>query len=215
MTELRCLDCGRGYDVNEPVWACACHGVLDLHIKAVFPVKAIRLRRPGLWRYREALPIKRDENIVSFGEGFTPLFPVDCEGSRLFLKLDFLFPTGSFKDRGASVLLSKVKELGIHRVVEDSSGNAGAAIAAYSALAGVQCQVFVPSSTSRTKIRQIELSGAQLVRINGSRADTARAAFETAQHSYYASHYWNPYFFEGTKCLSENLLKADPSPPLD
>lgn len=86
-----------------------------------------------MWRYREALPINNDKNIVPFDEGYTPLIEIKIENKRLFVKLEQLFPTGSYKDRGASLLISKAKELGIKRLVEDSSGNAGCAIAAYSA----------------------------------------------------------------------------------
>ena len=88
-----------------------------------------------MWRYREAIPIEKDENIISFDEGFTPLTEVDFSGVKVLVKQDHLFPTGSFKDRGAAVLISKAKECGVSRVVEDSSGNAGCAIGAYCAKA--------------------------------------------------------------------------------
>ena len=129
-----------------------------------------------LWRYREALPIVHDANIVSLGEPLTPLVLTGISG--LHLKLDFMFPTASFKDRGASVLLSKVKELGIDEVVEDSSGNAGAAIAAYSARAGVRCRIFIPAGTSRNKVRQIELFGAELTAALENRRDHLDEAAE-------------------------------------
>jgi threonine synthase len=118
------------------------------------------------------------------------------------MKQDHLFPTGSYKDRGASVLISKVKELGIQNVVEDSSGNAGCAIAAYSAQARIKCQIFVPQDTSLGKLAQIQLSGAQLHKIPGSREDTGGAALKAAAKDYYASHSWNPFFFQGTKTFA-------------
>ncbi|MDP6505994.1 MAG: pyridoxal-phosphate dependent enzyme, partial [Planctomycetota bacterium] len=77
-----------------------------------------------MWRYREAIPIRSDENSVSLQEGFTPLSPLKLAGTEILVKQDHLFPTGSYKDRGASVLISKAKELGVDYVVEDSSGNA-------------------------------------------------------------------------------------------
>ena len=155
-----------------------------------------------MWRYREALPIDRDDNVVSFGEGMTPLIPVELGPSSLLLKLDQLFPTGSYKDRGAAVLVSKAKELGIGRVVEDSSGNAGCAIAAYAAKAGIGCEILVPENTSPGKLSQILFYGASLRRIPGSREDTAAAALEAAETTYYASHSWNPFFFQGTKTFA-------------
>ncbi len=158
-----------------------------------------------MWRYREALPIDRDENIVSFGEGMTPMIPVALGPGSLLLKLDQLFPTGSYKDRGASVLVSKAKELGITRVVEDSSGNAGCAIAAYAASAGIGCEILVPESTSPGKLSQILLYGASLRKIPGSREDTAAAALAAAETTYYASHTWNPFFFQGTKTFAYEI----------
>ena len=110
--------------------------------------KLIVGRKPTMWRYRESLPIVNDANIVSFDEGMTPMIPFDIGPGSLHLKLEQLFTTGSYKDRGAAVLISKAKELGIERVVEDSSGNAGCAIAAYAAKAGIRCEILVPASTS-------------------------------------------------------------------
>ena len=155
-----------------------------------------------MWRYREAIPVEKDENIVSFGEGFTPLLEINIENTSVIVKYDCLFPTGSFKDRGASVLVSKIKELGIKKIVEDSSGNAGAAIAAYSAKAGIDCEIFVPEGISESKLKQIRYYGATLHKIPGSRENTAHKAMKAAQDSYYASHSWNPFFFHGTKTFA-------------
>jgi threonine synthase len=118
------------------------------------------------------------------------------------VKQDQLFASGSYKDRGASVLISKVADLGIREVVEDSSGNAGCAIAAYCARAGIECAIYVPLATSPGKVAQIEGYGAQVHRIPGSRENTARAVLAAAQTTYYASHSWNPFFFHGTKTFA-------------
>jgi len=160
-----------------------------------------------MWRYRAAIPIRRDEDIVSFGEGFTPLLPLVFKRRQAFIKLDFSFPTGSFKDRGASVLVSKIKELGIPKVVIDSSGNAGAAVAAYCSRAGIKCEVFVPSGTPAGKLAQIRAYGARLRQIPGTREDTARAVLKSAARTYYASHYWNPFFFQGTKTFAYEVCE--------
>jgi len=96
-------------------------------------------------------------------------------------------------------LISKVHELGVRKVVEDSSGNAGCAISAYCARGGITCAIYVPEDTAAGKLAQIRLYGAELHRIPGSREDTARAVWEAAAHTYYASHSWNPFFFHGTK----------------
>ena len=159
-------------------------------------------RRPGLWRYREAIPIQKDGSILSMGEGFTPLEEVEFNGRSALLKIDYLFPTGSYKDRGAAVLISKAKELGIKKVVEDSSGNAGSAIAAYCARAGIECGIYAPRSISSGKLVQIQTYGANLKKIEGSREKTARMTMEAAKKNYYASHCWNPYFLHGTKTFA-------------
>jgi len=131
-----------------------------------------------------------------------PLCELAIDGRKPLIKFEQLFPTGSFKDRGASVLMSKVKELGVTKIVEDSSGNAGCAIAAYAAKAGIECDIFVPEKTSAGKLAQIQMYGANLVKIPESREDTALAALKAAEDSFYASHAWNPFFFQGTKTFA-------------
>ena len=103
---------------------------------------------------------------------------------------------------GASVLIRKVKELSIKEVVEDSSGNAGAAIASYCAQAGVTCHIYAPENTSAGKLAQVQFYGAELHKIPGTREDTAQAALLAAEKIYYASHAWNPFFFHGTKTFA-------------
>jgi len=200
--QLICTACKATYPADKPRWRCDCGSVLDLDFTPVFDLAKIARRKPTMWRYREAIPIAEDNAIVSFDEGFTPLTEVVFEGKTVFIKQDHLFPSGSYKDRGASVLVSKIKELGIREVVEDSSGNAGAAIAAYCARAGIGCTIFVPEHTSAGKLAQIQLYGAKLNKVPGTREDTARAALRAAEKTYYASHSWNPFFFHGTKTFA-------------
>ncbi len=165
-------------------------------------MKRILRRGPTLWRYRETIPIHRETSIVSMNEGFTPLEEVTFDGSRAFLKIDYLFPTGSYKDRGATVLLSKMREWGVSKVVEDSSGNAGSAVAAYSAKAGIGCEIYVPHTASPEKTVQIRAYGAALRKVRGSREKTAEAAWKAASRIPYASHCWNPFFLHGTKTFA-------------
>jgi threonine synthase len=183
-------------------WRCDCGSFLDLEFKPKFPIKKILKRGPTLWRYREAIPILQDEHILSMGEGFTPLEEMEFNGHRVLLKIDYLFPTGSYKDRGATVLVSKLRELGIRKVIEDSSGNAGSAIAAYCARAGIECEIYVPESTSSGKLVQIQAYGATLKKVEGSREKTAKVAMKAASKIYYASHCWNPFFLHGTKTFA-------------
>jgi len=208
MDQLICSNCSTTYALNEPIWRCTeCGAILDLDFTPVFDLIKINGRPHNLWRYREAIPIKREASIVSFDEGFTPLLEVPFKGRPVWVKQDQLFPTGSYKDRGATVLITKMKELGIGSCVEDSSGNAGCAVAAYCARAGIACDIYVPHDTAQAKLAQIQLYGARLVRVPGSREDTAAAVMEAAQAWYYASHSWNPFFFQGTKTFAYEVCE--------
>lgn len=202
-----CGKCDSEYKLSEPVWRCVCGGLLDIEFETKFPLEKISNRERTLWRYREAIPVENDENIVTLGEGFTPLLKVIISKREVYIKQDHLFPSGSFKDRGASVMISKIKELGISKIVEDSSGNAGAAIAAYSRAAGIECDIYLPHYTSKPKSRQIEHMGTRQKHITGSRDDTARAAYKAAASSYYASHSHNPWFSQGTKTFAYEICE--------
>ena len=158
----------------------------------------------SLWRYRKALLV--DAAIaVTMGEGWTPLVPGEWDGVPVLYKLDFMMPTGSFKDRGMTVMVSYLKSRGISEVLEDSSGNAGASLSAYAAAAGMHCRILVPETASYPKIAQIAACGADVVTIRGSRQDVADAALAMSRDRFYASHNWQPFFAEGTKTLAYEL----------
>jgi threonine synthase len=164
----------------------------------------IRTELRSIWRYAAALPVKIAAP-VSLGEGMTPLVSADIDGISCHLKLEWFAPTGSFKDRGASVLISHLRSLGITSVVEDSSGNGGAAIAAYGAAAGMEVGIFVPHYTQPAKIAQLRAYGARVTLVPGTRQDTEAAAILEAERSYYASHNWHPMFLQGTKTLGYEI----------
>ncbi len=205
--EYLCTECGKTYPSSEVIWQCTCGGLLDIIHEFRFDPDMVKGREPSMWRYREALPVKKDTVVVSFHEGYTPLIPVDFGSRRVLIKQDHLFPTGSYKDRGASVLVSKAFERGIKHVVEDSSGNAGSAIAAYCAHASIQCDIYVPQATSPSKLKQIRSYGADLHTIKGDRAATARAVLSAAENTFYASHSYNPLFFHGTKTFAYEVCE--------
>ena len=202
---LLCSACHREYDPASLAWRCACGGLLDLApFEAQFPQRAIQSRPATLWRYREALPFAPDERgwqSITMGEGLTPLVPLSPQEPEALVKVEYQMPTLSFKDRGAAVLIAKAKALGVSRVIADSSGNAGTAIAAYAARAGIVCDVYVPASASAKKLKQIAAHGASVHAIPGSREDTAAAAIAAVEQEgiFYASHVYNPFFFQGTK----------------
>ncbi len=208
MTEYICHACNTTYPISTIRYKCNCGGTLNLKKEEPsFPLNEISSWSSTLWRYREAIPVDDDSSIVSLGEGMTPLLPFHDTESKHYLKLDFISPTGSYKDRGASVLISKLKELGIRKVVEDSSGNAGAAVAAYSARAGIGCTIYCPASTSKGKLAQISAYEARLKLVEGNRAATTEAVLEAAETTYYASHNWNPFFLEGTKTVAFEIAE--------
>ena len=207
MNQLVCTACHSTYPLDAPIWRCACGGLLDLQFEARLDRAALADRKPTLWRYREALPLLPEADGVSMDQGYTPLLEIEVGGRAVLIKQDQLFSSGSYKDRGAAVLISHVKALGIRAVVEDSSGNAGCAIAAYCARAGIACTVYVPQSTSPAKLAQIEAYGATLCRVPGTRQDTADAVLAAAETTYYASHSWNPFFFHGTKTFAYEVVE--------
>jgi threonine synthase len=158
----------------------------------------------SLWRYRAALPPLAGAPIT-MGEGCTPLLTRSFGGAEVRLKCEWLMPTGSFKDRGASVMLSLLRAQGVMAVLEDSSGNGGAAIAAYAAAGGMRAKIMVPASTSPAKTVQSRASGAEIALVPGSRQDCADAALAEAANVFYASHNWHPFFLQGTKTLAYEL----------
>ncbi|HWX47689.1 MAG TPA: pyridoxal-phosphate dependent enzyme [Roseomonas sp.] len=158
----------------------------------------------SLWRYAAALPFQPEARI-SLGEGCTPLVAGEWAGAPVRFKCEWFMPSGSFKDRGASVMLSLLRAQGITHVLEDSSGNGGAAIATYAAAGGMKAKILVPKSTSPAKTVQSRAVGAEIELIPGSRQDCADAALAQAKEIFYASHNWHPFFLHGTKTLAYEL----------
>ena len=180
-----CTKCLKEYPLNTFSYKCECGGLFQLHKTK-----------------EEQIP-----NTISLGEIETPMLKRKIAGQTVFLKLDYFMPSGSFKDRGACTTVNVLKQIGINSIVEDSSGNAGAAFAAYCAAAGIKCNIYLPASTSAGKIKQIAAYGANIVKVPGSRDDVSAAIKLAAQSTYYASHVYNPLFFEGTKSLAYEINK--------
>ena len=200
-----CPVCGATYPTTEPIWRCKCGSYLDLDFKPVLD----RSRLPEektLWRYSQVLPLDI-KSAISFNEGYTPLIPMEFWGMPIMGKLDFLMPSGSFKDRGAAIMISKCNELGIKEIVEDSSGNSACAISAYCAKAKIKANIYMPAGNSAGKTVQVRAYGSTLHLIEGNRIDCADAALEGATKSYYAAHAWNPYFLHGTKTVIYEILE--------
>ncbi|MGI8477555.1 MAG: pyridoxal-phosphate dependent enzyme [Thermomicrobiales bacterium] len=199
---LRCDHCGGVEAASKDVWRCPrCDGPWLWDGERALNRGDVRAELHGLWRYQAALPLGFGD-AVSLGETMTPLLPITSGGSPAWAKLDYLLPSGSYKDRGAAVMISALRMLGTSHLIEDSSGNAGAAVAAYAARGGLGCTVFAPAAASAGKLVQAAAFGADVRRVAGSRddvADAAVAAAATMDGASYASHNWHPLFIEGVK----------------
>ena len=208
ITSYFCADCDQNFPITITRYCCDCGQPLLLTTSQTPLIpEQIAQRAPTLWRYWEALPLADPTRIISLGEGMTPLVGDQLDSCQHWFKLDYIFPTGSYKDRGASVLLSKAYELGIDRVVEDSSGNAGAAIAAYSARANIDCIIYCPEKTSAGKLAQILSYGAKLELIPGNRNQTTQAVLSATNSIFYASHNWNPFFLSGVQTMAFEIVE--------
>ncbi|MCC6905390.1 MAG: molybdopterin converting factor subunit 1 [Anaerolineae bacterium] len=206
--ELRykCGVCQHVYHFLDPVVRCDCGGVLHVVNPSRFDYSRVDRGDHSLWRYRDIL-LPGALPPVTLSEGWTPLLHQPGQGPTLYFKLESLNPTGSFKDRGASVLVSALKAQGRRELHDDSSGNAGAALAAYAARAGLLARLFVPANASPAKVAQIAIYGGEPVPIEGPRS-AATAAAESAAltgKSFYASHAYHPLFVHANRSLAYEL----------
>ncbi len=193
-----CPACGQRYETDTRPIRCGCGSPLNTTVE--WEEMRIDGRAHGLWRYGSALPFELAE-APSMGEGWTPLVRAR-ESENLYYKLEFLFPTGSFKDRGAVMVMAEARFRKASEVIQDSSGNAGASIAAYASRSGIKATILVPAGTAEGKKDQVLSYGAELRCVDGDRTATAREAWKLAQNRFYASHVWNPLFLEGTKTFA-------------
>ncbi len=196
----RCTKCGKTSEVTTRAPKCECGGLWKLQYDLPkFDEALIDRDEWSIFRYREFMPLIGDTwRDVTMGEGMTPVIRFDKD---LLVKMDYFMPTLSFKDRGAAVLVSHCKSIGVDSVVQDSSGNAGNSVAAYSGRVGIECEIFVPEGTSPKKIDMIKAHGSKVNVVPGSRdhcADVCRAKVAD-EGKYYCNHVYNPFFYEGTK----------------
>lgn len=195
-----CTKCRKSEEVTTRKATCDCGGLWQLDFQPpVFTEDLIDKRIWSMFRYHAFMALEGNSwQDITLGEGMTPIIPFNKD---VWLKMDYFMPTLSFKDRGAAVLVAHCKAIGVHSVVQDSSGNAGNSIAAYCARAGIGCEIFVPTGTSDKKINMIRSHGARVNIIGGSRDHCADVCREKAQKEgiYYANHVYNPFFYEGTK----------------
>lgn len=203
-----CSKCGKKVDTTTLAPACECGGLWDLDFKAPkFDAKAIDSKEWSMFRYHKFMALENEAwREISMGEGMTPIVKYNDD---IMLKMDYFMPTLSFKDRGAAVVIAHCKAIGVKKVVQDSSGNAGNSIAAYAAKAGIACEIFVPEGTSPKKIDMIRAHGAVCTVVPGTRdhcADVCRSKV-FSEGVYYANHVYNPFFYQGTKTYIYETLE--------
>ena len=195
---------GARYPLDVARWCSDTGGYLMVEPLAGISKDEIDTRVKSLWRYKAALPLDIP-NPVTLGEGCTPLVEKKFRGKSALFKLEWFSPTCSFKDKGASVMVSYLKHLGVPAILEDSSGNGGAAISAYGAAAGMKVRILTPAHAQPAKIAQMRIFGAEVQLVPGPRDATEREALKQADEIFYASHNWHPFFLEGTKMTAYEL----------
>jgi len=180
---------------------------LNIQLRLDFEFKKIRKKDYTVWRYAKFFPYVKETEIVTLGEGWTPL--AKFSGNVCF-KLENLNPTGSFKDRGSTVLISalhmRLKKAGGY-IAEDSSGNAGASVAAYAAHAGLNAKIYVPENVSGPKFNQIRFYGAEVIKVSGSRSEVAEKARKVEKGGFYVGHIWHPLFRDGIRSVAYEIAE--------
>lgn len=221
LNDLRCSVCDRSYDFHRVQTYCPeCNAPL----MAAYDLEAARRqvdrdelrRRPaGMWRWREVLPVFEEENMISLGEGDTPLLPVPRLGEQLgldhlYVKDESLNPTGTFKARGLAAAASKAKELGVEKLIIPTAGNAGGALAAYAARGGMQAYIFMPKDTPPANAEESRIAGAGVEMVEGLISDAARLAGQKARAEgwFDVSTFKEPYRCEGKKIMGYELAET-------
>jgi threonine synthase len=199
VSNIECSSCHHKLSLGETSYRCPiCGGTLNYAEPFKFDASLVDDAMPGIWRYSHTFGLPDDVEPISLGEGNSPLVWDLVDGKQVAFKLDYLNPTGSYKDRGTTVLISYLAWLGVDSAVEDSSGNAGASFAAYTSRSGIRGKVFVPSYASGPKRAQIEAYGGELIPVPGPRSKASEAVVEEAdQGAIYASHVYQPYVLPG------------------
>lgn len=216
---LQCSKCGKEYSKDERHNLCECGGPLlvryDLHkIKENVDKDIFKSRSKGLFRFKELLPIEDEKNVVSLGEGDTPIFKLEALGDKigaenLYIKDEGLNPTGTFKARGAAVGVSKAKELGIKTIAMPTAGNAGGAWSAYSAKAGIELVVAMPQDAPDLAKKEAFIYGSKTYLVKGLISDAGKIiAKGVKKHGWFdAATLKEPYRIEGKKTMGLEIAE--------
>ena len=221
LTNLACSNCGKSFSAKEIQTFCVeCNSPLisNYNLDAArehLDRDEFKTRQKGMWRWHELLPILDPQNMVNLGEGDVALLRLPRVGSslgltNLFVKDESSNPTGSFKARGLSAAVSKAKELGINKVIIPTAGNAGGAMAAYAARAGMQALIYMPKDTPTANIEESRIAGAEVILVDGLISDAAGMAGEKARKDgwFDLSTFKEPYRMEGKKVMGYELAES-------
>ena len=221
LSQLKCSGCGKEYSHHELHTFCpACQSpLLSLYdlmgVRQKVDRDEISHRKKGMWRWHELLPVLKKENQIFLGEGDTPLLSLprlenELGLSNLYVKDESSNPTGSFKARGLAMAVSKAKELGVEKVIIPTAGNAGGAMAAYAARAGLRAYIFMPKDTPFANIEESRMAGAQVILVDGLISDAAGMAGEMARAEgwFDVSTFKEPYRVEGKKVMGYELAES-------
>ena len=208
--EFKCTECSKSHIADPRTLRCeSCSGTLSVtYTNWKRQVSSL----VGGGTLDMPIPLGSLSEYLSLGEGNTPVISMPKISSmfetEIYGKLEFMNPTGSFKDRGTAMMISALKSKGVSEIVEDSSGNAGASVSAYATRAGMKAHIFAPLSAPQTKLNQIKVYGSILHAVDGSRDETTEAAEEFVKHKsiVYASHNLSPFFIEGTKTFGYEIF---------
>jgi threonine synthase len=219
LTHLECPACGKTYSADMVRTVCEDASCLSslfarYDLSGGLSKESLKGRLATMWRYKEVLPVLNEENIVSLGEGFTPILPLKnlqpfAGDNEVVWKDESGNPTGSFKARGIGAAVSKAKELDIATIVTPTAGNAGGALAAYAARAGVKAIVYMPRLTPKVFKDECRLYGAELVEVDGNISDCGRLANAQAMINgwFQVSTLKEPYRLEGKKTMGYEIAE--------
>ncbi|MBT3359320.1 MAG: threonine synthase [Rhodospirillales bacterium] len=217
---LVCLDCGHAHELDVLTYECGrCGWPLGVTYApdgiSSSTAREVLISARHMWDFFDFLPVDRRDAVVDLGVGGTPLLEAsagndDAKGGKVFLKDETINPTGAFKDRPLSVILSMARQYSMKRVVTGSSGNAGVALSAHAARAGVEAIVVVPQNTSREKLLAIKAFGAQVIQISGTCSDALSLANNLSAKRKWlcaTTTYRNPFGLEGDKTIAYELIR--------
>lgn len=219
ISHLECSKCNTKYEHNQVLNLCKCGKPLFVkyyldNLANEWNKDSLKNREPSLWRYHELLPIVHKENVVTLGEGMTPLLRMDQMGNELhindfYLKDESIIPSGTFKSRGAAVGVSKAKELGIKTIAMPTNGNAGASWAAYATRAGIKTKIVMPESAPTIPRNECFMTDADLYLVDGLISDAGQIIGKAVQKYdwFDASTLKEPYRIEGKKTMGLEVLE--------